>query len=90
MLFKDQAQSLVAKWENIRIESDVRLLAAHTAVMLSNVEDVPEEVLDHLDAILGLRLKKLGRGTYVIVKYLRSLCEERRPKVTQAPLIIRP
>lgn len=89
MLFKDQAGALVAKWENIRSASDLHVLASYTAVMLSNVENVPDEVLEHLDAIMGLRFKKLGRATYEVVKYLRSLCEERKPKIEDRPLILK-
>lgn len=89
MLFKDQAESLVAKWENLRLESDLGLLAAHTAVALSRVDDVPDDILGHLDLLLGYKSKKFGRATYEITKYLRSLCDENRPKEVEKPLILR-
>ncbi len=89
MLFKDQAESLVAKWENLRIESDLGLMAAHTAVALSKVDNVSVEILDHLDSLLGYKCKRLGRATYDITKYLRSLCDENRPKTVEQPLILR-
>lgn len=89
MLFKDQAESLVAKWENLRLESDLGLMAAHTAVALSKVDNVPAEILDHLDLLLSYKCKRFGRATYEITKYLRSLCDENRPKEVERPLIIR-
>jgi len=89
MLFKDQANSLVAKWENIKSEDDLEVVAAQTAIALSAIEDVPVEVLAHLDVLMGLRWKKGGRSTYEVVKYLRSLCEERKPKVAERPLILK-
>lgn len=90
MLFKDEAEALVAKWENIRDGDDLELLAAQTAVALTRVTGVPAYVLDALDTLLDLEYKKRGRCVYDVVGYLRALAEDCRPKRAAAPIILQP
>lgn len=77
MLFKDQAQHIVARWECLREETDIKVIAAQTAVALSHVPDVPEDVLKSLDGLLGYGNKDRGRRIYEVVSYLRGLVEDR-------------
>ena len=77
MLFKDQAQHIVARWECLRDEEDIEILAAQTAVALSHMSEVPEGILKALDGLLDFRHKDRGRRIYEVVSYLRGLVEDR-------------
>jgi len=76
MIFKDQAQQLVARWECVRIINEVPTLAVHTAIALSHVPDVPDHVLKALDGLLDGEDDKVGRRIYDVLRYVRSLVEE--------------
>ena len=77
MLFKDQAQSLVAEWESLRDENEIDTLAAQTAVSLACIKELPEDVMDALDKLLAYGSRKRARAITDIVQYLRSLAEDR-------------
>ncbi len=77
MLFKGQAQHIVARWECLRDEDDIETLAAQTAVELSRMREVPESVLKALDGLLDFRHKDRGRRIYEVVSYLRGLVQDR-------------
>ncbi len=88
MLFKDQASELVAKWESLRDDRDLQTLAAQTAIALSKMPDVPEDVLNCLDELLGDEYESNGSSTYQVMRYLRSLCEENRDSLVTKPRIL--
>ena len=73
MLFKDQAHSLVAKWDSLRTENDIDTVAAQTAIALAGEETVPDDVLDALDKLLSFDSKKRARAIIEIVQYLRHI-----------------
>jgi len=77
MLFKDEAHTLVAKWENIGSQEAVCEAAAVTAVALSRVGDVPSHVLEALDYLLSSEYQRQGTSIYHVVSYLRCMTEER-------------
>jgi hypothetical protein len=76
VLFKDQAQLVVARWECLGNDDDIETVAVQTAVALSRVPDVPEYVLKALDGLLDFDNEKRGRRIYDVVRYLRGLTEE--------------
>ena len=76
MIFKDQAQQMVSRWECLRNEDDVKLVAAQTAVSLSALPEVPLNVLKALDGLLDYDGEKRGRRIYEVTRYLRSLTED--------------
>lgn len=84
MLFKDQAQSLVARWESLRDEDDIETLAAQTVVSLTCMREIPSEVLDALDKLLSYESKKRARCIVEVVQYLRSLAEDRESALRSA------
>jgi hypothetical protein len=90
MIFKDQAESLVAKWENLRDEDDLEGLAAITAVWLSREDNVPAYVFNALDQVLAYEYKTTARNVYEIVRYLRSLSAETPARRATAPMILLP
>ena len=71
MLFKDQAHSLVAKWDSLRTENDIDTVAAQTAIALAGEET--DDVLDALDKLLSFDSKKRARAIIEIVQYLRHI-----------------
>ena len=77
MLFKDEAQNLVSKWENIGSHERLSEAAAVTAVALSGVNDVPSYVLEALDYLLSSEYQRQGTSIYHVVSYLRGLTDER-------------
>ena len=77
MLFKDQAQSLVARWECLRSDNDIDTLAAQTSVALASLKEVPSDVMDALDKLLSYETRKRARAIVQVVQYLRSLAEDR-------------
>ena len=78
MLFKDQAQSLVAKWESLRDEDDIETLAAQTIIALSCEEELPTHVFDALDKLLNYSSSRRARSIHELVRYLRSLADDNR------------
>lgn len=83
MLFKDQAQQLLARWECLRDEDELDTIAVQTAISLSRIEDVPEHVLKALDGLLDYEYEKRARRIYDVVRYLRSLSDELRAMASQ-------
>lgn len=73
MLFKDQAYSLVARWDSLRTENDIETIAAQTAIALAGEETLPDDVLDALDKLLAYDSKKRARAITEVVQYLRTL-----------------
>lgn len=81
MLFKDQAQALVAKWESLRDEDDIETLAAQTVIVLASEEELPCYVFDALDKLLNYSSSRRARSIHELVRYLRSLAEDDREKI---------
>lgn len=77
MLFKDQAQQLVAKWECLRSERELETFAVQTAVALSAIRDVPSDVTEALDKLLDCEYKERASSILRVVRFLHSLTEDR-------------
>lgn len=82
MMFKDEAAILACRWRALRTEDEIEDLAAQTAVALARETDVPEAVLDALDALLDYEEDKRGRAVVRIVRYIDSLGADREPART--------
>lgn len=77
MLFKDQAQQLVSKWECLRSERELETLAVQTAVAISPIREVPTDVLDALDKLLDCEYKERATSISRVLRFLHSLTEDR-------------
>ncbi len=73
MLFQDQAQQLLARWETLREADELENVAIQTAVALAVMPEVPESVLNALDALLSYRAGRRAKWTLEVVRYLRTL-----------------
>ena len=76
MVFKDQARALLARWQNLRSDSELSDLAVQTVVVLASEDDIPAYVLDALDGLM-LDYEQRTRRIVDIVRYLQYLAEDR-------------
>ena len=83
MLFKDQAQGLLARWECLRSENDVDTIAAQTAIALAGEDDTPDDVIDALDKLLSFAARKRASAITEVVQYLRKLANHDPERVGQ-------
>lgn len=77
MLFQDQAQQLLSRWENLKDRDELCTLVMQTAIALSVMPDVPEHIVRALDALLDYDSKNEASRVMEIVRYLRSLSQAR-------------
>lgn len=68
-------RSLIRIWERVRRSGQIEDAAAKTAAALARVHDVPSEILDALDELLGSDYEGQGKAIYTVVSYLRRLDE---------------
>lgn len=73
MLFQDQAQQLVTRWELLKSDDDIETLAAQTAIALAIVPEVPESVMRALDHLLSYKSGHRAMWMVEVVRYLRTL-----------------
>ena len=83
MLFKDQAQTLLARWECLRSENDVDTVAVQTAIALAGEDETPDDVMDALDKLLNFGARKRATAITEVVRYLRKLASHDPERVGQ-------
>ncbi|MBX3096245.1 MAG: hypothetical protein KF812_05230 [Fimbriimonadaceae bacterium] len=89
MVFKDQAQALVTRWEQETTRHDWFPLIVHTSVVLSADSATPDRILDALDALLSDNTQGRARSVFQVVGYLRQLAARADVEPSIGPQVIR-
>lgn len=89
MVFKDQAQTLVTRWEQETTRHDWYPILVQTAVVLSADPATPDSILDALDALLSDSTQGRARNGFTVVGYIRQLAARADLEPSIGPQIIR-
>ena len=79
MLFKDEAAALACRWRALREEDEIEDLAAQTAVALAREPEIPDDVIESLDALMTWDEDERARAVIRVVRYVDSLAVDRDP-----------